>query len=152
MIRILTAAALLLAPASALASDWRIASVDDGLGAIFLIDASSVVMNREPGPQARTLLIMAADEDGFAAVESVMAYDCAGNRNRSLSIKALDGTGKLVATEPADTEWYAVTPDSNFAFVGKIICDGGKGLGDKIPGELPIAAGRKYLSEEKAKR
>jgi hypothetical protein len=133
MIRYAAALCLAAAAAPAQATDWyMIGESADQLNMIF-VDKDSISGSGDRR-QAMTYMVFAEDDEGAAAVESRIEFDCQRPRLRLLSLRAFDAADRMLFETERSDDWDDVDPDSGAPPVHAFVCSGG--------GSLPVSASR----------
>ncbi len=123
--RLFPLAALALAIATpAQARDWELANVsEDHSGAMF-VDIDSIKVKDGAMREAEIYIVLRADNQNIAALQSLLLIDCAGARKRSQWWLGFDAGGRVVTQEPAETEWIPMKEGTLFGRVLERVCKG----------------------------
>lgn len=145
MKKLLLAAALILAPASAQAEEWVLVTVSDNLTGAMFVDLDSLNEAGGPTRTGRVLAILREDSGPYAGVIAEMTFDCDGRRQRIAKIDGYNNKGEMFRTEPGSDEWRPVQPASNYEYVMQSMCGEVEFNGQRFGATPPVLAGRDML-------
>lgn len=145
MKKLLLAAALILAPATAHAQDWVLVTVSDNLAGAMFVDVDSL---NAPGSTMRTgrvLAVLRENTGNYAGVVAEMTFDCDQRKHRIGAIQAYNDKGEVFSNEAASGEWRQIQPASNYEFVWQAMCGEVAFDGQHFGATPPVLAGRDML-------
>lgn len=135
----------LLAPGSAHAQDWRIASLGNEDKSVVMVDIASIVTDTE-FPRADVMLVMSEDSNGTAAVFVNMEFDCAGARRHGRSAIMYDLKGGVRGRAGVEGQWNVIPQHTIYTGVKDLVCRGGARPTEPSFGKIvPISAARDFL-------
>ena len=139
------AAALLATPFHAApARDWRFAGQIPGHVMVF-VDINSLETGARPYPKAWTLMVMAEDEDRYAALGALIEYDCEGHRRHGIEAAGYSAEGEVLQTAGVENRWNPQNQSHVLWHAEEVICGRRTLTGKSYGAGVPIAEGRAIL-------
>lgn len=139
------AAAAMLVPGVAQAQDWRVASVGEGSGSIFFIDADSI-RPANGNAQVTAFVLMRQPDQGVSAIEATFEFVCKTGSRRVITMAAYDADENRGKTFDGDGKWSETPRETQFGALWEMSC-GITALPDTGHGAArPFAAGRKLMA------
>ena len=94
-------------------------------------------------------MVMGKDMNGMAAIKAFWEFDCTNHKRRMIEGVGYDAKAKIISSSGEEAVWKDIPADSFYATTEEYICSGGKAdIGRPVAGDLPIEAGRAYLTED----
>lgn len=145
-------AAAMAAPAYA--TDWYVSAAGANGLSITFVDKDSIRVTGDQVRQAQVYLVLARSEpDGTAALDSLMEFDCRGNRRRFLSLVGFDERMVPGQREEGTRQWQSIVAGSQDASTRDFICSGDENPsgGRSFGSEYPFAAARAAMAADAGK-
>ena len=148
MIGLVTA---LLWATPALATDWFWVETAEDKSTVAFVDKDSIQNMGMKMRRASVVFIPSEiEDDGAAAYQSTLEYDCADPRYRFIDIRSIDIDGKVFATFPGSGSWRDIQEGTLDASSRDFVCSGGDQPTDvrSYGAAFPLAAGRALLLDD----
>lgn len=151
-LRGLAALALLGGAGQAAAADWYLTSESAYATNVSFMDKDSILASGT-FRQAQLYMVLAeADEDGAAAIDVRMEYDCAEPRRRFLHLVGFDEAGRQVYDNAGSRVWAPVVGGTQDHASRAFACSGGRSLDASAShgAAYPFASARALLARHRA--
>lgn len=148
----LAALALLGTAGPAAAADWYLTSESAYATNVSFVDRDSIRASGSFG-RAQLYMVMAeADENGAAAIDVLVEYDCSEPRRRFMRLVAFDEAGRRLHDVPGSRTWAPVVPGSQESVSRDFACSGGRSLdvSASYGAAYPFARARALLARHRA--
>jgi hypothetical protein len=136
----------------AAAADWYLTSESAYAANVSFVDKDSILASGN-FRQAQLYMVMAeADENGAAAIDVRMEYDCSEPRRRFLRLVGFDQTGRQLYDSPGSRTWAPIVPGTQDNASRDFACSGGRSLDASAShgAAYPFADARALLARHRA--
>ena len=110
----------------ALATNWYLVGVSENHTTASFVDKDSITDMGENMRRARTYQVFSETaDDGSAAFNPFLEFDCVQPRYRFISIKSIDISGKVFRDDVGSGKWRAIDPGSLDESQQSFVCSNG---------------------------
>ena len=122
----LAAAAMAVTATPALAVDWYLVGISSSHETASFVDKDSIADMGENMRRARTYQVFSkTNDDGSAAYNPYLEFDCVQPRYRFVSIKSVDINGKVFRDDVGSGKWRSIDKGSLDESQQSFVCSGG---------------------------
>lgn len=152
MRRGLAALALFGGAGPAAAADWYLTSESAYATNVSFVDKDSITASGALRQAQLYMVLAEADEDGAAAIDALMEYDCSEPRRRFMRLAGFDEAGRRLYDGPGSGSWAAVVPGTQDSASRDFVCSGGRSLDVSAShgAAYPFARARALLARRRA--
>ena len=110
----------------ALATNWYLVGVSEDHATASFVDKDSITDMGENMRRARTYQVFSQTaDDGSAAFNPFLEFDCVQPRYRFIRIKSIDINGKVTSDDEGSGKWRAIDKDSLDQSQQSFVCSNG---------------------------